>query len=76
MTPGERLKAWREEQGLSQTDAGAKVGVTQPTWSDWEADKKVPHIHSAIKIAKLTKGKCPIEMWAALSARPKSGTDG
>lgn len=42
MQPFERLAAWREEQKLSQADAGAKVGVTGPAWNDWEKNKRVP----------------------------------
>ena len=38
----ERLAAWREEQKLSQADAGAKVGVSGPAWNDWEKGKRVP----------------------------------
>lgn len=38
----ERLAAWRKEQKLSQSDAGAKVGVTHPAWNDWEKGKRVP----------------------------------
>lgn len=38
----ERLAAWREEQKLSQIEAGAKVGVSGPAWNDWEKGKRVP----------------------------------
>ena len=38
----ERLALWREEQKLSQSDAGARVGVTGPAWNDWEKGKRSP----------------------------------
>lgn len=41
-SPGDRLKAWRAERDLSQTDAGARVEVSAATWCDWERGKKTP----------------------------------
>lgn len=41
-SPGDRLKAWRAERALSQTEAGAKAEVSAATWCDWERGKKTP----------------------------------
>lgn len=36
MTWPDRLRVARQRLGLSQTDAGAMIGVTQTKWSNWE----------------------------------------
>lgn len=53
MNASEQLRAWREAEGLSQSAAAAKVPVSQPTWSDWEAGKKCPHIAQALRLQEL-----------------------
>lgn len=64
----ERLKAWREEAGLSQVAAGARVGVSGPTWYDWEAGNKTPRTVHQIALEKVTG----IERDAWLSAEDKA----
>jgi len=52
--PGEKLKTWREASDLTQTEAGDRVGVSAPTWSEWEAGKKQPRHVFAIAIELVT----------------------
>lgn len=39
---GQELKRRREAAGLSQLEAAARVGVSQPTWSKWESGTHAP----------------------------------
>jgi DNA-binding XRE family transcriptional regulator len=56
MTLGaQKLLAWRIAAGISQKVAGARVGVCQPTWRDWETGTKTPRLEHAFDIKKLTK---------------------
>jgi transcriptional regulator with XRE-family HTH domain len=41
-THGSDLRAWREQQGISQERAGRLVGVTVKAYGDWERGKTVP----------------------------------
>jgi transcriptional regulator with XRE-family HTH domain len=68
MTAGERLRAWRTGEGLSQAQAGLAVGVGQNTWSDWEHDRKKPHVERAIAIERATRGKVRVEHFARAAA--------
>lgn len=38
------LKALRVNEGLSQAEAAAKVGVSSDTWSNWENSKTFPDV--------------------------------
>jgi transcriptional regulator with XRE-family HTH domain len=66
MQAPEALKAWREAQipSLSQAAAGKRIGVTAPTWCDWEQGKKSPTVDRAEDIEKLTGGAVTVPMWA------------
>lgn len=66
MTAPERLKAWREQEGLTQAAASQRAGVSQATWCDWENGNKVPRVDKASDLAKLTKGPHQVtsEHWA------------
>jgi DNA-binding XRE family transcriptional regulator len=58
------LKQWRTvTRNLSQADAAEMVGVHQNTWSDWENGRKAPRIETALRIAAVTDGVCPVEAW-------------
>lgn len=39
---GRKLKAFREEAGHTQTEAGILLGVTKTTISSWETGRKLP----------------------------------
>lgn len=36
----------------------------QATWCDWELGKKVPQLENALRIAEITDGECPVEMFS------------
>lgn len=44
MKIGSRIKNLREERGYSQGELARRVGVTQPTVSDWENNKTEPTV--------------------------------
>jgi transcriptional regulator with XRE-family HTH domain len=70
MTPGQKLKAWREANGLTQIEAGKRCRrpVSAATWCDWENDKKVPRAPSIIDLVALTKGTRFRLSWADFDA--------
>jgi len=55
MTTGEKLRNWRNREGLSQDQAAKKVGTTQRTWGAWE-DGSTPEADFIESIEKLTGG--------------------
>jgi transcriptional regulator with XRE-family HTH domain len=54
VSPSERLKEWRAREGLSQIAAGARVGVSGPTWYDWESGNKTPKSVHQITLESVT----------------------
>ena len=66
MTAGERLRAWRIRERLTQGDAAAQAGVSQPTWSGWEHDLKEPRLGHAMLVAKMTDGFVGLDHWPEL----------
>jgi transcriptional regulator with XRE-family HTH domain len=46
MRIGRHLKAWRELQKKTRTEAAKEVGISQGTWSDLEADKVDPKLET------------------------------
>ncbi len=75
MSPPEKLRAWRKKRApagkkmLSQSDAARLVGVTAPTWCDWENERKIPDIESVLEVEKVVGIR--VREWAEL-ARAKS----
>jgi DNA-binding XRE family transcriptional regulator len=57
------LKAWREEQGISQAEASRRVGVSAASWCDWEGHKKTPDLKGVADIEKLTDGAVVLAHW-------------
>ena len=51
LTPGQRLKKWRKGLTWSQTKAAEYLGVSQPTYSEWENDRSTPGIATLPKVA-------------------------
>ncbi len=75
-TPEKALKAWRSQQRLSLKKAGAAVGVSAPTWLDWERGKKRPGKGPRRDLVEGVTG-IPADAWAtpadrALDARLKA----
>lgn len=64
-TPGNLLKAWREENGLSQTEAGKRLEppVSQGGWGAWETGRKPPNLRNALQLEDLTGGFVPAVAW-------------
>ena len=65
---GDRLKGWRDGAGLNQTEAAKRVGVSQATWSDWEAGKKLPSADKAFDLEEKTGGEVTARMCAEAAA--------
>lgn len=65
MTAPGLLKTWREVEDLTQGEAAKLLGVSQPSWSDYEQGRKIPRTVLAVKIAILTKGFVPVESWTS-----------
>jgi transcriptional regulator with XRE-family HTH domain len=64
VTPEQRLKAWRESQGITQAEAAKRAKVTQSAWSEWEGGQKIPQIHNAEDLELLTENKVTVAHWA------------
>lgn len=78
---GEKLKAWRTLQGMSQAEAAEKFGVPQGTWAPWETCKKAPDRENAPALETFTGGAVAAKDWPARKRRhrasvPRTGTDG
>lgn len=56
-TVGQRMKAWRETQGLSQRAAAERAGLSQFVWSIYERDQgKDTTLKVAVALVEVTKG--------------------
>lgn len=64
MRPGERLAAWRNKKGWTQTEAAKRLQVTQSAWSEWERGRKQPSLDLAFEIERFTSGAVKARMWA------------
>lgn len=62
-TPGTVLRLWRERIGIRQAELARRLGVSAPSVSDWESDKKSPRIQHAIAIDTLSGGEVPMSVW-------------
>ena len=52
-TLGDRIRVAREAAGFTnQTKPAGRVGITQPQWSAYETDRKVPNLATLRKIAR------------------------
>ncbi len=65
------LRSWRVGAGLTQEAAAHLIGVSQPTYSDYEHGKKVPRTQKALEIEQTTGGAVPVTAWA-LESRAKA----
>lgn len=48
-----RIKEFRKEKKLSQSDIAEIMKVKQNTFSQWERDKRVPNIKQGLKLAEI-----------------------
>lgn len=53
MNFGDNVRTLREQHGYSQLELSAMVGVSQPTFAQYETSAKSPNVFVAIKIARL-----------------------
>lgn len=49
----QRLKELRLKKGLTQTELGKKLGISQKSYSHWESGKTEPSLENLIKLADL-----------------------
>lgn len=53
----QKMRGWRDEQGLSQRELCKRVGIPQPSWSQYEAVEMIPEgFRSISKLIELTSG--------------------
>ena len=52
MTTGQRIKAARQQAGLTQTELADKLGIPFQSISQWERDTRKPKQETLLKIAK------------------------
>ncbi|WP_057491393.1 helix-turn-helix domain-containing protein [Streptococcus orisasini] len=55
MFSGERLRKRREELGLSQAQMAKQLGISRPSYFNWEANKTRPNQKNLAKLAQLLK---------------------
>lgn len=53
MNFGDNVRMLREQHNYSQTEVSSMIGISQPTYAQYETQGKVPNMYTAIKIAKL-----------------------
>ena len=53
MSFGSNLRLMREQRNISQKMLSIKIGVTQSSISDWEADRKMPPSKTILKLADI-----------------------
>lgn len=53
MTIGERISALRKEQGISQGELAASLGVSRQAISKWENDQTSPDTLNLIRLAQI-----------------------
>lgn len=47
----ERLKELREEKGVTQSEIAFDLGIKQPTYHQWESEKRSPSGETLVKLA-------------------------
>lgn len=62
MTPAEKLVKWRHERGLSQREAAALAGLSQPAWHAYE-NGGLPKTPAATSIESATGGAVRVTDW-------------
>jgi transcriptional regulator with XRE-family HTH domain len=58
-----RLREWREQAGLTQTEASARAGIAQSAWSGIESGKRSPSLVQASGIESATDGEIRMADW-------------
>lgn len=68
---GELIKAWREAQGLSQSEAASKIHLSQVFWHKLETGGKQPSTDTLSAISSLTG--ITVDDLLGNPAQPRSG---
>lgn len=55
------LKEWRETEGLTQEEAGARIRVTRAHWCRLESGERLPGFRKLLKLVRLSKGRITVE---------------
>jgi transcriptional regulator with XRE-family HTH domain len=63
-----KLLSHLTENGITQADFAAQIGVTQATVSKFCSGDIAPRPETAQKIARATGGKVPVESWPNIAA--------
>ena len=74
MTPGKKLRAWREARDLTQAQLAPQLDIDRSTLSRLEQDDATPELATAVRIASLTSEAgvelIPVKAW--VPGEPKS----
>ena len=57
------IREWRKARGLTQTEAGERVGMKQPNWSQVERAVYGPSVRQLVKLARALRIK-PQDLFA------------
>jgi transcriptional regulator with XRE-family HTH domain len=66
---GELLRVWRKDHGLTQEQAASMVGITAPTWCDWESGQKIPRADLILLLEQASGGAVGLLDWAKAAAK-------
>jgi transcriptional regulator with XRE-family HTH domain len=55
------LVRWRKSAGLTQKEAGGRVGASQGSWNDWESGTRRPSLTKAVAIEVASAGAVRVE---------------
>lgn len=53
MNFGDNVRTLRENHGYSQVEVSEYLGISQPTYAQYETGSKAPNVYTAVKLAKL-----------------------
>jgi transcriptional regulator with XRE-family HTH domain len=67
--PGEKLKAWRTRNGVSQVDFAEAIDLRQPVVSAWESGVRVPGLRPLFRVGHLNPSSPRIPGSVALLTR-------
>ena len=54
----DNLRTAREKYGYTQAELASLVGVSQPTYAQWETGARVPTVLTAVKLARKLQTTC------------------
>ncbi|MCI4643408.1 MAG: helix-turn-helix domain-containing protein [Hyphomonadaceae bacterium] len=66
-----KLKDWRKTSGLTGRDAAQRIGVAQPTWSQYENGFRRPSPEIAARIEALSSGQVTAAELLGISGHPE-----